>query len=162
MSYLRRHWSEVRIIVRGDSGFCRQRLIRWCERHDVGYVIGIARNARLQARVLRWEAQLENAWLKTGQKQRSIREFRYAADSWNCKRRVITRLEFGAQGNTRALWSPTWSCLPANCMTVSTANAARQKIGSRKPSWTNLVPAPVATSSWRTGCGYCSLRWHIP
>lgn len=99
ISYLRQHWPDTRFIVRGDSGFCRQRLIRWCERHDVGYVIGVARNARLQARALRWEVTLENAYRKTGQKQRCIREFRYAADSWNHKRRVITRLEFGAQGN---------------------------------------------------------------
>lgn len=99
VSYLRRRWPQVRIIVRGDSGFCRQRLIRWCERHAVGYVIGMARNARLQRRVLRWEAQLEKAFLKSGQKQRCIRAFRYAADSWNRERRVITRLEFGGQGN---------------------------------------------------------------
>ncbi len=44
---LRQAWPKVRLIVRGDSGFCRQRLIRWCERHYVGYVIGVARNARL-------------------------------------------------------------------------------------------------------------------
>ncbi|TXI38755.1 MAG: IS1380 family transposase [Methylophilus methylotrophus] len=99
VSYLRRYWPGTRFIVRGDSGFCRQRLIRWCERHEVGYVIGLARNARLQARVQRWELQMENAYHRSGQKQRRIREFRYAADSWNRKRRIVTRLEFGTQGN---------------------------------------------------------------
>ena len=43
---LRQAWPQVRLIVRGDSGFCRQRLIRWCERSGVGYVIGVARNTR--------------------------------------------------------------------------------------------------------------------
>ena len=38
---LRLDWPKVRIIVRGDSGFCRQRLLRWCERNDVGYVAGL-------------------------------------------------------------------------------------------------------------------------
>lgn len=113
VSYLRQHWPKTRFIVRGDSGFCRQRLIRWCERHDVGYVIGVARNARLQARALRWEVKLENAYRKSGQKQRCIREFRYAADSWNRKRRVITRLEFGAQGNNPR-FVVTNLTLPAN------------------------------------------------
>jgi len=113
VSYLRQHWPKTRFIVRGDSGFCRQRLIRWCERHDVGYVIGVARNARLQVRALRWEVKLENAYRKTGQKQRCIREFRYAADSWNRKRRVITRLEFGAQGNNPR-FVVTNLALPAN------------------------------------------------
>jgi len=95
---LRKAWPQVRIIVRGDSGFCRQRLLRWCERHDVGYVIGVARNTRLHKRVEFWENRLKAAFKRSGEKQRVIREFRYAADSWNIERRVITRLEFGAQG----------------------------------------------------------------
>ena len=43
---LRQDWPQVRLVVRGDSGVCHQRLIRWCERRSVGYVIGVARNAR--------------------------------------------------------------------------------------------------------------------
>jgi hypothetical protein len=96
---LREAWPEVRIVVRGDSGFCRQRLIRWCERRGVGYVIGVARNARLHRIVMEWEGQLEDEYAKTGLKQRLIREFVYAADSWDRERRIVTRLEFGAQGN---------------------------------------------------------------
>lgn len=96
---LRQAWPEVRLIVRGDSGFCRQRLIRWCERQDVGYLIGLARNARLQHQVAGWERLMEQTYTDTGNKQRWIREFIYAAQSWDCPRRVITRLEFGRQGN---------------------------------------------------------------
>ncbi len=95
---LRQTWPDARIIVRGDSGFCRQRLIRWCERHAVGYVIGVARNARLHKAVQAWEGELEAAFARDGTKQRTIREFRYAADSWNIERRIVTRLEYGAQG----------------------------------------------------------------
>jgi len=95
---LREKWPDVRIIVRGDAGFCRQRLIRWCERHDVGYVIGVARNARLHKIVEGWEGELEQRFTETGQKQRAIHEFGYAAGSWNIERRLVTRLEFGTQG----------------------------------------------------------------
>jgi len=95
---LRQVWPGVRIIVRGDSGFCRQRLIRWCERHAVGYVIGVARNARLHKAVQAWEGELEAVYQRDGTKQRTIREFRYQAASWNIERRLVTRLEFGAQG----------------------------------------------------------------
>lgn len=95
---LRQAWPRVRIIVRGDSGFCRQRLIRWCERRGIGYVIGVARNQRLHARVAAWERELEAAFVRDGAKQRLIREFHYAADSWNVERRVVTRLEYGSQG----------------------------------------------------------------
>ncbi len=95
---LRQAWPGVRLIVRGDSGFCRQRLIRWCERHDVGYVIGVARNAVLHRDVEGWEYWLRHRYGETGAKQRLIREFRYQAKSWNIERRLITRLEYGAQG----------------------------------------------------------------
>lgn len=96
---LRRHWPDTRIIVRGDSGFCRQNLIRWCERSHVGYILGLARNARLEAAVSMVELALIEAYQASGVKQREIGEFLYAADSWNIERRVITRLEYGAQGN---------------------------------------------------------------
>jgi hypothetical protein len=95
---LRQAWPEVRIIVRGDSGFCRQRLIRWCERHAVGYVIGVARNARLHRIVDGWERAMAARYAETETKQRQIREFQYAAGSWNRERRIVTRLEFGSQG----------------------------------------------------------------
>ena len=96
---LRQTWPDVRVIVRGDSGFCRQRLLRWCERSGVNYIVGLARNARLQAQVQYAEAALADEYERTGIKQRLIDEFSYAADSWDIERRVITRLEHGAQGN---------------------------------------------------------------
>ena len=95
---LRRCWPETRIIVRADSGFCRQNLIRWCERAGVGYVIGLARNNRLEAAVSMVEMTMREAYERTGVKQRELGEFRYAAASWDRERRVITRLEYGAQG----------------------------------------------------------------
>jgi Transposase DDE domain group 1 len=95
---LRQAWPKTHLIVRGDAGFCRQLLIRWCERHQVSYVIGVARNARLQKVVAAWEAELEADYVKTQCKQRMIREFRYAAESWKTERRLVTRLEFGSQG----------------------------------------------------------------
>jgi hypothetical protein len=96
---LRRAWPGVRIIVRGDSGFCRQRLIRWCEKAGVGYVIGLARNARLEERVSLVQLVMQEQFEKTGLKQREVGEFVYAADSWDRQRRVITRLEHGLQGS---------------------------------------------------------------
>jgi hypothetical protein len=95
---LRQAWPQVRIIVRGDSGFCRQRLLRFCERAGVGYAIGLARNARLEARVAYAELMLADEYGRSGIKQRLIDEFAYAAETWNLERRVITRLEYGAQG----------------------------------------------------------------
>jgi hypothetical protein len=102
---LRKAWPQTRFIVRGDSGFCRQRLLRWCERAKVGYAIGLARNARLHAQVAAMEAQMQERFEQQDEgaksarsKQRYISEFSYAAKSWEQERRVITRLEWGEQG----------------------------------------------------------------
>jgi hypothetical protein len=96
---LRQAWPDVRIIFRGDSGFCRQRVINWCERSGVHYIIGLARNPRLQAQVEFAQLALQDDYERTGHKQRLIDEFSYAAQSWPRERRVITRLEWGEQGH---------------------------------------------------------------
>lgn len=96
---LRQAWPAVRIVLRGDSGFCRQRIINWCERSDVHYLIGLARNARLEAMVEYAQLALKDEYARTGAKQRLVDEFSYAAQSWPRERRVITRLEWGEQGH---------------------------------------------------------------
>lgn len=95
---LRRSWPDTKFIVRADSGFCRRRLLQWCERSDVGYIVGLARNSRLHEAVEVAEASLADAYKASGIKQRLIGEFVYAAKSWSRERRVITRLEYGDQG----------------------------------------------------------------
>jgi hypothetical protein len=95
---LRQIWPEVRIIFRGDSGFCRQRLVNWCERSDVRYVIGLARNPRLEEQVQYAQQMMADDYARTGQKQRWVSHFNYAAASWSRQRRVVTRLEWGSQG----------------------------------------------------------------
>lgn len=96
---MRQQWPQVRIVFRGDSGFCRQRIINYCERANVHYIIGLARNARLQGITEFMELAMKDAFAHTGLMQREVGEFVYAAQSWAKERRVITRLEYGAQGN---------------------------------------------------------------
>jgi hypothetical protein len=96
---LRQVWPAVRIIFRGDSGFCRQRIVNWCERSNVHYIIGLARNAKLEAMVEYAQLALRELYECTGKKQRLVDEFSYAAKSWARERRVITRLEWGEQGH---------------------------------------------------------------
>lgn len=43
---IRARFPQRRIVFRGDSGFCRRRILAWCERHGVGYIVGPAENAR--------------------------------------------------------------------------------------------------------------------
>jgi len=95
---LREVWPEVRIVVRADSGFCRWRLLRWCDRHDVGYIIGLARNSvvvRLAEPTLK---RAKRRFETSGEKQRLFGEVSYAAATWDRPRRVIVKGEHGARG----------------------------------------------------------------
>jgi len=95
---LRQTWPQVKIVFRGDSGFCRQRILNYCERADVHYLIGLARNTRLERMTEFVELAMKDAYEASGIKQRELGEFVYAAQSWARERRVITRLECGPQG----------------------------------------------------------------
>ena len=95
---LRQEWPDVRIVLRADSGFCRHRMLNWCEGHDVGYIIGLAKNARLNADAEMWMGWAEAAFRHSGDKQRLFAELRYGARTWKRRRRVIARLEHGPKG----------------------------------------------------------------
>ena len=96
---LRQVWPKVRIIFRGDSGFCRRRLLAWCERHDVGYIVGIAKNQRLNRMAALFHRDARECYNKQGTKVRWFTEFSYAASSWRCKRRIIAKIEHTGQGS---------------------------------------------------------------
>jgi hypothetical protein len=95
---LRQAWPGVRIIFRGDSGFCRPLLLSWCERNYVHYVVGMGRNSRLLADAEWWREQAARAFAWTQQPQRIFGEFHYRAGSWPCHRRMIAKAEHNAQG----------------------------------------------------------------
>ena len=101
---LRQAWPQVRIVFRGDSGFCRQRILNYCERAGVHYIVGLARNPRLQQITRFVELSMKDAWERDQIKQRELGEFHYAADSWPHQRRVITRLEWVSRAATHATW----------------------------------------------------------
>ena len=95
---LRQAWPDVRIILRADSGFCRHRMLTWCERHGVGYMVGLAKNARLNADAEMWMGWAAAAYHHSGDKQRLFAGLRYGARTWKVRRRVIARLEHGPKG----------------------------------------------------------------
>lgn len=95
---LRQAWPDVKIIFRGDSGFCRWKMLRWCDRHGVDYIVGLAKNSRLTAMSKPLMDQAEQAFKETGQKQRLFGELIYAASTWEKERRVIARIEHTDKG----------------------------------------------------------------
>jgi len=96
---LRQAWPHVKIIFRGDAGFCRWRLLRWCEQHHVHYLVGLAKNARVQALAQPLIEQSEQAFVQTREKQRLFGEVHYAADTWDKARRVLVKAEHTDQGS---------------------------------------------------------------
>ena len=96
---LRQKWPGVKIIFRGDSGFCRWKLLRWCDRHHVDYVIGLARNKRLEKIAEPFMQTAQQRYEQTGEKQRVFTEFNYAAGSWDRQHRVIHKAEHNRHGD---------------------------------------------------------------
>jgi hypothetical protein len=95
---LRAAWPGVRIILRADSGFCRWKMLRWCEGNGVGYIVGIAKNARLDAAASHLLAAAEARHAHRGEKQRLFGWLRYAAGTWDRERWVIAKAEHGDGG----------------------------------------------------------------
>jgi hypothetical protein len=92
---IRARWPRVRVLLRGDSGFCREELMVWAEANRVDYVFGLARNERLSAEI---EAEMKQAQLlaeTSGRSARRFRDFRWATlKSWSRRRRVIGKAEW--------------------------------------------------------------------
>jgi hypothetical protein len=96
---LRQAWPQVKIIFRGDSGFCRWRMLAWCERYGVKYIVGIARNKRLQALTAGLQDEAQACHTERGGKVRWFTDLSYAAGSWDHPRRVIAKIEHSERGS---------------------------------------------------------------
>ena len=103
---IRARWPETRVILRADSGFCRESILSWCERTEgVEYVIGLARNARLQKRIARKMLRSRRRAAASGKASRRFRSFKYRTlSSWSRFRRVVGKAEALPErgGGTRA------------------------------------------------------------
>jgi hypothetical protein len=91
---IRAQWPKTSIILRADSGFCREELLAWCENHDVDYVFGFARNQRLRKIIGRAMQEAKQEHRRTGKSARVFCEFAYRTKkSWSRARRVIAKAE---------------------------------------------------------------------
>ena len=97
---LREAWPEVRVIVRGDSGFCRDEIMSYCEQNSkLDYVLGLAKNSRLIKQIETEMAQAQQIHQSTQKAARVFKDFRYRTrHSWFCERRVVGKAEYLAKG----------------------------------------------------------------
>jgi len=92
---VRARWPKTRISIRGDAGFCREAIMAWCETNNVRYVLGLARNKRLQRALGEAMEEARAAQQRTDQPARRFRDFRYKTrKSWSRERRVIGKAEY--------------------------------------------------------------------
>jgi hypothetical protein len=101
---IRQSWPQVEIVLRGDSGFCREYLMRWCEANDVGFVFGLAKNKRLLRVVGKEMHEAKELFTQTKQPSRVFKDFEYRTQkSWSRSRRVVGKAEHiaGNKANPR-------------------------------------------------------------
>jgi hypothetical protein len=96
---IRAAWPEVEILVRGDSGFAREALMAWCESHRVHYVLGLARNPRLERALEPAFEEAEALCAESGEPERVYAEWLHSTlDTWSRERRVIGKAEITVRG----------------------------------------------------------------
>ena len=94
VAQIRESWPEVEIIVRGDSGFCREGIMAWCEDNGVKYLFGLAKNKRLKAAIAEELEEAKSLFEKTREPSRVFKDFMYSTlESWRCERRVVGKAE---------------------------------------------------------------------
>ncbi|HEY0104669.1 MAG TPA: IS1380 family transposase [Rhizomicrobium sp.] len=100
---IRRRWPRVRILLRADSGFCREDLMAWCENQGVDYLFGLARNDRLAAEIIDELALAQEESERTGKPARRFKDFTWSTlKSWSRSRRVVAKAEWtGGDSNPR-------------------------------------------------------------
>ena len=96
---LRRHWPRTRINIGGDSGFCRESIMQWCEAPGVGVVLGLARNRRLTRALGAAMHEARSVHGRTGKPARRFRDFTdRTRKSWSRERRVVGKAEYLSKG----------------------------------------------------------------
>jgi hypothetical protein len=138
---IRQGWPQVRIMVRGDSGFCRDELLSWCEENGVDDVMGLAQNARLLGEIVAAGAQAAAQFQQSGKAARVFTEFVYQTrNSWSRARRVIAKAEHLEKGA-----NPRFVVTSLSSQELS----FRSRPAGGREACMRSFTAPVGT--WRTG-----------
>jgi hypothetical protein len=99
VAQIRQSWPDVQIIIRGDSGFCREQIMQWCKDNKVDYVLGLAKNERLTTELAQELLQAKSQYEQTGSAARIFRDFTYQTlKSWSNSRRVVGKAEYLDKG----------------------------------------------------------------
>lgn len=97
---LRAALPDVQIILRADSGFAREAIMHFCEENKIDFILGLARNSRLQAKLTKEMKAAQLQYEQTKMAARVFKDFQYETlNSWSKKRRVIGKAEHLEKGS---------------------------------------------------------------
>lgn len=97
---IRKKWPAVAVLIRGDSGFCREEIMAWCEGNDVDYLLGIAKNERLKKAIAAALEEAKRQYEETGRASRVFKDFSYRTlKTWSRERRLIAKAEHLEKGS---------------------------------------------------------------
>ena len=145
----RQKWPKVKIIFRGDSGFCRQKMLNWCDKNEVKYIVGLAKNPRLQELSKDLQIKAEAVYNETYEKVKLFTEFEYAAGTWKYPSdRIIV------------LSSPILRMMDNIFMKKSIAPEERWKTGSRNSSWIFSLIGRAVMTLRQINSDFCLQVWH--
>jgi Transposase DDE domain group 1 len=135
---IRARWPGVRILLRADSGFCRDALMTWCEENRVDYIFGLARNAGLAGEIAAEQQAARAEAEATGQPARRFKDFRWRTrQSWSRERRVIAKAEW-----TRGAANPRFivtSYAPAEVEATAAAKHLYERIYCARGEMENRI-----------------------
>jgi hypothetical protein len=149
---IRARWPRVRILLRADSGFCREALMAWCEANRVDFVFGLARNERLVAEIETEMAAACAAAEASGPSARRFRDFRWSTrDSWSRTRRVIGKAEWTqGEANPRFIVTSLRAAEAAGRTLYETVYCARGEMENRiKECQLDLFADRTSTATMR-------------
>ena len=149
---IRKAWPKTEIILRADSGFCREELMAWCETHAVDYVFGFARNKRLRRGIGRAMQEAKQEHRRTEKPARVFCEFTYRTKkSWSRTRRVVAKAEqIAGKENPRYLvTSLTKEAWPAQKL-YEQLYCARGEMENRIKEQLSLFSDRMSTESLRS------------
>ena len=159
VSQIRSRWPRTRVLLRADSGFCREALMAWCEDNRVDYVFGLAKNSRLVAEIYNELAWAEEDAKATGKPARRFKElFWTTRDSWSRRRRVVAKAEWTSdEANPRFIVTSLKAkeAPMRDLYERSIAPAARWRTASRsaRPTCSPTAPRPRPCAPISSGSG---------
>jgi hypothetical protein len=148
---LKERWPQCRIIVRGDSGFCREELMSWLEERGVFYILGLAQNARLRGKCAGAAEKARRRHLRTGRPARLYTSFGYRTlKTWARRRRVVAKSEHLAKGaNPRFVVTNLAACEMSNRDLYEHGYCPRGEMENRIKEQLDLFADRVSCSSFK-------------